>query len=80
MGHHQPAQIKPADQHADQRYCDKPRNPTPLVMNARIYFVSAHDSTPPRRCRGNVRFLQLLRALITADLDSLAADLDLDGI
>jgi hypothetical protein len=80
MSQHQPAQIKPADQDADRQYCDEPRNPMPLGMNACIYPVSVHDSTPPRRCRGNVPFLQLLRALIATHLNGLAADLDLDGI
>jgi hypothetical protein len=44
------------------------------------WFVFPHGSAPPRRCRGNVRFLQLLRALITTDLNRFAADFDPDGI
>src|SRR3981081_653112 len=46
----------------------------------RRWFVPIHGSIPPRRCRGNVRFVQLLCALITAHLNRLAADLDLDAI
>ena len=42
--------------------------------------VSVYSSGPPRGRRGSVRFSQLLRALITADLDRLAANFDFDGI
>src|SRR5713101_42158 len=50
------------------------------AMPGRRWFVSIHGSASPRRCRGNVRFLQLLRALVTAHLNGLAADPDLNGI
>jgi hypothetical protein len=38
------------------------------------------DLSLPRSCRGAVRFLQLPGAVVTTDLDSLAADFDFEGI
>src|SRR5262245_27193070 len=72
--------IKPDDHRAGQQRCAGPRNPALLVMNACGHFVSVDVSALARRRRGSVRLLQLTRALITAHLNSLAADLDLDAI
>jgi hypothetical protein len=44
------------------------------------WFVSIHGSASPRRCRGNMRFLQLLRAPVTAHLNGLAANPDRNRI
>jgi hypothetical protein len=43
-------------------------------------FVLIHGSALPGRRRGGMRLLQPLCALLTAHLDRLAADRDLDGI
>jgi len=44
------------------------------------WLVRVHESPLPRRRRGRVRFLELLRTLVAAHFDDLAAELDLDGI
>jgi hypothetical protein len=49
-------------------------------MNAHSYLVPVHRSPLPQRSCGNVRFLQLLHALVTAHLNRHAADFGLDGI
>jgi hypothetical protein len=42
--------------------------------------MALHDLPLPKSCRGAVRFLQLPSAVITTDLDGLAADFDFEGI
>jgi hypothetical protein len=42
--------------------------------------MALHDLFLPRGCRKAVRFLQLPRAIVTTDLDRLAADFHFEGI
>jgi hypothetical protein len=42
--------------------------------------MALHDLPLPRSSCGNVRFLQLPRAVVTTDLDGLAADFDFEGM